>query len=332
MDQVLIGMGIGSLLFFLAAVYMFLDYKEHKIKLIRLLLHISRSHSVTALADAAINSIDTLLNSGSTNKVTGSESLMKSASLLKWAGRFSRLGKQLPFPHTEQELENLLDRSGVAHWFTPEMFLGLKALFAVVGLVIGCSAFAVGLPFSQFGLLLLPLVGFMAPVIWLKQVGHKRQESISAAIPDFLDVMSVTLQAGVSLDQALQQTGSIFHGPLQDEIFRIKREMELGVDRDTAWKRLLERNSAPDLRKLAKAVLQGSNLGVPVSDIFRMQADECRRLRMERAKQKAAKASPKITLVTTVVMAPAVFVMILGLVLLNVFYNPQGLGIEGLFK
>lgn len=321
MDQAIFATGIVSLLFFLAGEYSYLTYRQQKASLRRYLQHISITPAVSVRSHSDVSTI---------NKHSTTSSA--AARLVKWASRFTRLGMKLPFPHSEPELLNLLSRSGLDAEFTPQIFLGLKVLFAASGMCIGLCFFVLGLPFAEFGLLLFPLAGFIGPVLWLNRAVRKRQETLTAAMPDFLDVMAVSLLAGASLENALYQTAGMFQGPLQEEFYRLKREMELGQDRNNAWKRLMERNSSPDVCKLGKAVLQSASLGVSVSEIFQMQAEESRRMRIERAKQRAAKASPKITLVTTVVMAPAVLVMILGLLLLNVFYNPQGLGIEGLFK
>ncbi|GAX89480.1 type II secretion system F family protein [Effusibacillus lacus] len=252
--------------------------------------------------------------------------------LMAWADKCVAVGIRFPFPDTLQEVESRLDRSGRPYDLTVERFLGLKIVLTVMGLAIALAFCILGLPFAQLGLVILPLAGFFAPVIKLREIARHRQESISRDIPDFLDMMSVTLQAGATLEQALRQVSRIFKGPLHDELERLGREIELGVGREQAWLRLLERNSAQELQKLVNALTQGSRLGVPVAATFRLQAEEIRRLQVEMVKSRAAKASPKITTVTTIVIAPSVFMMIMGLLVLNVFYNPSGLGIEGLFN
>lgn len=241
------------------------------------------------------------------------------------------LGRRFPFPDTFEEIQTQLERSGRTLNLTVERFLGLKILLTGIGLGVGWLDFQLGSVWSNLGLVLFPVLGFFAPVFWLRKSARDRQRQISRDLPDFLDIMSVTLQAGAALDQAVQQTVKIVTGPLREELERVYYEMELGVEREEALLRLTKRNSTPELRKLVNSLLQGSRLGVPVSSVFRMQAADMRKLRMEQIKQKAAKASPKVTIFTTLVMAPAVFILILGLLILNVVYNPDGLGISQYF-
>ena len=119
-----------------------------------------------------------------------------------------------------------------------------------------------------------------------------------------------------------------FDGPLSEEIDRFKKEVDLGVQRITAYKNLMSRNSSKELHALVNALIQGSSLGVPVSRTFKLQADDLRATRGFIAKEKAAKASPLVTLVTTFFIAPAIIGLIVGLLALNIMYNPGAFGLE----
>lgn len=248
--------------------------------------------------------------------------------LLKLADKTSFLGNHFLFPDSMEELHGWLERSGAVAAISMERFLGVKVILTVIGLITGFIGFLAGFPFFQFALLLLPLTGFFTPVVWVRSKASRRQEQISRDMPDFLDVMSLTLQTGVSLDYALQHTTTMFGGPLTEEFIRLKREISLGLEQTEAWQRLLLRNSSPDLHRLANSVLQSRMLGTSIAAIFRLQADDLRRIRMERIKEHAAKASPKITIVTTMLMAPSVFLLILALLIMNVIYNPEGFGLD----
>jgi tight adherence protein C len=242
------------------------------------------------------------------------------------------LGKRFLFPDTEPELRLWMERAGVGGVWSTEQVVRLKLVLTTGGFLLALTGFLIGIPYSPLGFVLLPLAGFFAPVVWIRRMAQMRRDRISADMPDFLDMMSLALQAGASIDQALLQVPSMFSGPLRDEILRLQQELELGVEFAAAWQRVLERNESPELQKLANSVLQAKRLGVSVVSVIRMQADDMRRMRMERGKERAAKASPKITLITTVLMAPSVFLLIVGLLALNVFYNPGGLGIDMLFR
>nr|WP_316046946.1 type II secretion system F family protein [Planococcus glaciei] len=123
------------------------------------------------------------------------------------------------------------------------------------------------------------------------------------------------------MDQALREVIRFFDGPLQEEFMRFMQEIDLGVQRETAYRNLLERNDNEEFQQLIKSLLQGIKLGVPIATTFKIQAEDMRQLRQERVKELAAKASPKVTLVTTFVVAPVSIMMIAGLMILNMMYG-----------
>lgn len=102
-------------------------------------------------------------------------------------------------------------------------------------------------------------------------------------------------------------------------------EISIGVPREKAYKDMLERNDNPDFQNFIKALLQGTKLGVPVATTFRIQSEEIRKVSIEQVKEKAAKASPKVTLITSFVIAPTIMLFILGLVVLNLIYGDNNI-------
>ncbi|MGM7703772.1 type II secretion system F family protein [Pseudalkalibacillus sp. Hm43] len=240
-------------------------------------------------------------------------------------------GIKYPFFSDKEKDELLLVKAGNPLGLRLESFYGMRFVLGLSGLTFSIFYVFLGMPFSLMVLLLFPLGGFFGPNLWLLLRARERQEQISTMMPDFLDTVSVTLQAGVSLDGALKQVTKQLTGPLSEEIDRFNREIELGVPRRTAYENLLNRNSSKELKMLVSSLLQGSSLGVPVSETFKVQADDLRAMRGFKAKEKAAKASPQITLVTTFFVAPAVFFLIIGMLILNVIYNPGAFGLDSFF-
>src|SRR6185312_562615 len=118
------------------------------------------------------------------------------------------------------------------------------------------------------GLIVLPLVGYFIPIIIVRLQAKKRQEALRLDLPDFLDTISTSLQAGVSLDQALKEVIRFFDGPLREEFSRFNYEIDLGVPRDTAYRNLLERNDNQEFQGLIKGLIQGQKLGVPIATTF----------------------------------------------------------------
>jgi tight adherence protein C len=254
------------------------------------------------------------------------------APVVRWGIKAGPVGMKYPFFADIDKHSQMLKEAGNPLGLQLRDFYGFRFVLALLGLGFGCLYVIIGMPFSLQVLLISIIAGFLGPSAWLYFKAKYRQETISIMMPDFLDTVSVTLQAGVSLDGALNQVTKQFEGPLSEEIDRFNKEVELGVPRLTAYNSLMDRNSSKELHSLVNGLIQGSSLGVPVSRTFKLQADDLRATRGFVAKEKAAKASPQITLVTTFFVAPAVFGLIIGLLALNIFYNPSAFGLDSFFK
>jgi tight adherence protein C len=254
------------------------------------------------------------------------------APVVRWGIKAGPVGMKYPFFADIDKHSQMLKEAGNPLGLQLRDFYGFRFVLALIGLGFGCLYVIIGLPFSLQVLLISIIAGFLGPSAWLYFKAKYRQETISIMMPDFLDTVSVTLQAGVSLDGALNQVTKQFEGPLSEEIYRFNKEVELGVPRLAAYNSLMDRNSSKELHSLVNGLIQGSSLGVPVSRTFKLQADDLRATRGFVAKEKAAKASPQITLVTTFFVAPAVFGLIIGLLALNIFYNPSAFGLDSFFK
>lgn len=246
--------------------------------------------------------------------------------IFTYSDDFADLGKRINFFSENKEIEDLLRRAGRPYNFTLDRFQGLKIWLAVTLFFASLIFLILGFPLAQFGPILLPVFGFLAPVFWLKQAAKKRQEELRQDLPDFLDTVSTSLQAGVSLDQTLREVIRYFDGPLHEEFSRFNHEIELGVPRELAYRGLLERNDNKEFQGLIKSLIQGLKLGVPIATTFKVQAEDMRQFREEKIKELAAKASPKVTLVTTFVVAPVSLLIIAGLMILNMIYGDNSLG------
>ncbi|MEK5071569.1 type II secretion system F family protein [Sporosarcina sp. FSL K6-1508] len=252
--------------------------------------------------------------------------------LVKWAEKASPIGMKYALFLNVEKHEKWLKEAGRPLELTLKSFFGLRFVTGLIGLLFGTLYTFLGLPFALFVLMLSIGGGFFGPSIWLYFSAVRRQEAISTMMPDFLDTVSITLQAGVSLDGALQHVTSQLDGPLCEEIDRFNKEVQLGVQRNTAYKSLMDRNSSKELQSLVNALIQGSSLGVAVARVFKLQAEDLRITRGFTAKERAAKANPLVTLVTTFFIAPAVFGFIMGLIVLNIIYNPAAFGLDAFLR
>ncbi|MBH9968492.1 type II secretion system F family protein [[Bacillus] enclensis] len=245
--------------------------------------------------------------------------------LTKYADEFADLGQRINFFSENHDVKDWLEKSGNKYGLTVERFQGLKIVLLLIGFIAGFLSLVIGLPFSQYAIIFNPIIGYFLPIILVRNQAKKRQEALRQDLPDFLDTISTSLQAGVSLDQALREVIRFFEGPLKEEFSRFNHEIDLGVQRETAYRNLLNRNDNPEFQSLIKSLLQGLKLGVPIATTFKVQAEDMRQFREEQVKELAAKASPKVTLVTTFVVAPVSILMIAGLMLLNMIYGENSI-------
>ncbi|EOP57934.1 hypothetical protein IIW_00087 [Bacillus cereus VD136] len=250
--------------------------------------------------------------------------------ILALADDLSAIGSKVQILSESKEVESWLKKAGQPKNMTVDRFQGLKIALFLIGFFTGFAWVIVGLPFAQIIMIAFPFLGYFYPIYWIKSIAKRRQEEIRLEIPDFLDMMSVTLQVGLGFDQALAKILPYFKGALGEEFQRFTQEIKLGVRREQALDNLLDRNDCPELQALIKSLLQGIQLGVPISTTFKHQAEDMRVMQQERVKELASKASPKITLITTFFIAPTAIIMIVGLIVMNFIFGENG--ISSVFK
>jgi tight adherence protein C len=155
-------------------------------------------------------------------------------------------------------------------------------------------------------------LGGSIPSLAVKQARDKRVERIERELPDVLDLMAVSVEAGVGLEGAIRSVAEKFDGPLGEELSHVLSEMELGTSRRDALQHLRERTDVPDLDGFVLSLLQASALGMPLTRVLRTEADELRRRRRQRVREAAAKLPVKLVFPLIVFIMPALFVVIIG--------------------
>lgn len=204
-------------------------------------------------------------------------------------------------------LEARLVRAGRPEGFTARTFLRRKTGFGVVGILFFLVFWTSGQP--VLAVVLLLLCWFWMDY-WLHTVGSRRQQRIDRELPDFLDVLSVTVSAGLNFRGALDRVVSYSTGPLAEEMRTVLREMEVGVSRRRAFTNLRERNDTESLSSFVTAVLQAEELGVPLSQALTDIAAEVRRGFAQETRRRAARAGPKVSLAVTVTIVPGAMLLI----------------------
>jgi tight adherence protein C len=161
-------------------------------------------------------------------------------------------------------------------------------------------------------LVLGPGVGALFPSAWLSRKVQERKDAILRDLPDVLDLLAISVEAGVGFEGALEIVCTHFDSPLAQEFSRTLKEMELGLPRREALQNLKRRTEVPDLSNFVLALTQADALGMPIGRVLHTQAREMRTKRRQWAREKAGKLPVKILFPLIVFIFPAVLVVILG--------------------
>jgi len=227
-------------------------------------------------------------------------------SLSRLVGRF--------YPqNTVRGLALQLKRAGMEHTST-EFFLGVKGFAALVGLV-AVSAL-VNLITSDgtqtlIGAVAGLVLGFMAPDFFLGNKAGKRNKLILEALPDALDLLTISVEAGLGFDAALVKVTEKMKGPLSEEFKRAAGEQRVGKSRQEALRGITERVEVKEFQNFISAIIQADQLGVSMSKVLRIQSEQLRQARRQRAEEKAARAPILIMLPTVGCIFPSLFIVIL---------------------
>jgi len=217
-------------------------------------------------------------------------------------------------------LERRVNLAGSTAKSTVDRILAVKLLLAITALI--ASVFWIGsfwtsggsLPVTLGRLVLIPglaLAAYMLPDLALRLKGRERQQEIQIGLPDALDQMSISVEAGLGFDAALQRVVEAGRGPLVQELHHTMREISIGIPRKQAFHNLVERTDVPELRHFVFAVNQAEQYGLPISQVLRVQSKELRVIRRQRAEERAMKIPVKIVFPLVLCIFPAVFVVIL---------------------
>ncbi len=206
-------------------------------------------------------------------------------------------------------------------------WLGIKAIGAIVGAILGFLLFVlvglIGLPFpinlvmvGVFG-----LFGYTIPEFWLGGRVKKRQKAILMMIPDTLDLLTISVRAGLGFDAALGKVVEKLQGPLSDEFRRALAEVRVGKARRDALRDIVPRTEVVPLTNFIGAIIQAEQLGVSISKVLQVQSEQLRIERRQRAEEQAAKAPIKMLFPLVGCIFPSLFIVILGPAIILIVLN-----------
>jgi tight adherence protein C len=194
-------------------------------------------------------------------------------------------------------------------------------------LTVGALAYVLlAAPAPRIGIMMLvlaPVIGWCLPASWLSRKVSERQAAILKDLPDTLDLLAISVEAGMGFEGALEIVCQHFDSPLSHEFARTLHEMELGLPRKDAFQNLKRRTQVPELSNFVLALLQADALGIPIGRVLKTQAVEMRNKRRQWAREKAAKLPVKMLFPLVLFVFPAIMVTILG---------PAAFGIKLAFK
>jgi len=227
-------------------------------------------------------------------------------------------------------LRKRLIRAGYPREDSARIFIGLKMLSAVIFFFLfiylgflGERSLGVVLILS----LLIAVVGYRAPDLVISMRIHRRQEQIAGGLPDALDLLVISVEAGLGLNAALLKVGEdlILHCPaMAEEFIRVNQDLRTGASREEALRNLSERNEVEDLNIFVSALILADRLGTSIADTLRAQADSLRTRIRQKAEEQAAKASIRMLLPLVLFILPALIIILMGPGLISVYrtFNP----------
>jgi tight adherence protein C len=234
------------------------------------------------------------------------------APVVSKAGRFAK--RITPLEERDRISKKLVVAGSPAGW-DAERVMAFKIIFAVVGFVGGLViSAAVGIAplIALVVIALLSFVGFIAPDSVLNRRVEERQKEILASLSDTLDLLTISVEAGLSLNAAIAQVVQNVPGVLSSEFARMLQEVQLGVPRSDAFRHLAERTDVDELNAFALAMVQADAFGVSIASVLRTQAQQLRIKRRQRAEAKAQQTPVKIVFPLILCVLPSLFVIIVG--------------------
>ncbi len=245
--------------------------------------------------------------------------------LLPFVGNLDRVIAHRTFAPQITKADEMLVAAGFEGLLSGREFVALKLLMPIVGGLFWCILILLlgaALPDSPFAsgrgpICLLGVVLFyLQPMLWLRSALKKRHLSIMKGLPFVLDILTLSVEAGMDFISALQRNcASRRMDPLNEELLRMTKEIQVGSSRKEALRNMADRCRQPDLKSVAYALIQADELGVSIGSILRIQSEQLRSRRFDRAEKLANEAPTKMLGPLMLCIFPAVFIILLGPVL-----------------
>ena len=229
--------------------------------------------------------------------------------------RSQRLGRRLTPEDASDRIREKLELAGNPLGWTVERVMAGKVVGFGAALVVSLLlSLLMGLSFlPTLGFVVVAsLAGYMAPNMYLHQQTYDRSEKLQRALPDAIDLLTISVESGLGFDAACAQVARNTDGPLADEFARMLQEMQIGRGRTDALRSMAERTNLPDLRSFVSAMVQADSFGIPIAQVLRVQSSEIRTKKRQWAEEMAQKVPVKILVPLIFCILPCLFIAVLG--------------------
>jgi tight adherence protein C len=239
--------------------------------------------------------------------------------------RLVGLGRRLVRADTAERLQYRLNVAGNPPAWDVNRLIGLKVLgLGLFGALAFLYVLGMGWPLTRVvaATAVAGTIGYLMPNILLANAGQKREKMIRNGLPDALDLLTISVEAGLGFDAAVSRVAKSTTGPLSEEFARLLQEMQIGVGRADAMRAMAERSSLADLKSFCLAMVQADTLGIPAR-VLRIQSSEMRVKRRQRAEEKAQQVPVRIMIPLVLFILPCLFIIVMG---------PAGIQMSQAFK
>ncbi len=226
-------------------------------------------------------------------------------------GTLSGVFKTLISKNEKDVYNAKLRTAGNPYGLNGDSYLVLKYVIITISIIIGIFTKNI------LYLLLFAAAGFLIPDLWLKSIVNRREDEVLKGLPNFLDLLSISVQAGLGFDAALQKVVEKNPGPLSSEFGKALQEMGMGKPRREALKDMAERLNISGVTVFTTAIIQAELLGVSIGNVLQIQSQQARESRRMQAEEKAMKAPIKMLIPLVVFIFPVIFIILLGPAFVN---------------
>jgi tight adherence protein C len=224
-----------------------------------------------------------------------------------------------------KRVDQLLIYAGSPPGWDAERVISLKIVGGigggVLGLFLGGLVSFGGSLVDIFMIAFMALLGYLLPGSYIGAMAKNRQKDIRRSLPDVMDLLTISVEAGLGFDAALAQVVRNVPGPLAEEIARLLQEMQIGVSRSDSFRHLAERTDVDELNAFVLSMVQADLFGVSIGNVLRAQSRELRQKRRQRAEEIAMKIPVKIIFPVIFCVLPALFIVILGPGMIRFVHN-----------